>query len=259
MNLCHLYEQYGRQTLNCKATDSKHLIHAMKNILLQENVSNIVEMKLNGCNITEISNETFNFSELDGIQNIDLSHNGLLQITSGLFYPKALDKLQKLNLDYNEISYLPSNQFIYLKKLKYLHISFNKIDQIGSDAFNNLKELDSITLSNDKITFLPNNLLRNKSLYKLTELDFSYNNISVIPNRFLRSRDIEGLKRIYFQNTVRSIESPTGCDVDGRWAGRGLADHNSSTARPASVQPTSSQCSAHVHPTGGHEATLDHA
>ena len=215
MNLCHRYrpKQNGEtlifnrdrpkqngEILICKATDSKHLIHAMKNILLQENVSYITKMKLNGCNITEISNETFNFSELDGIQEIDLSHNGLLRISSGMFYPEALDKLQKLNLDYNEISYLPSNQFIYLKKIKYLHINFNKIDQIGSDTFKNLKELDSITLSNNKITFLPNNLLRNKSLYKLTLLDFSFNNISVIPNRFLRSRDLEGLKRIYFQN-----------------------------------------------------------
>ena len=50
--------------------------------------------------------------------------------------------------------------------------------------------------------------------------------------------------------TVRSLESPTGCDVDGRWAGRGLADYNSFTAHPASVQPTSSQRSAHVHPIG---------
>ena len=59
--------------------------------------------------------------------------------------------------------------------------------------------------------------------------------------------------------TVRSIESPTGCDVDGRWAGRGLADYNLSTARPASVQPPSSQCTAHVHPTGDPEASHSHA
>ena len=59
--------------------------------------------------------------------------------------------------------------------------------------------------------------------------------------------------------TVRSIESPTGCDVDGRWAGRGLADHNLSTARPASVQPPSSQCPAHVRPAGDQEASLGHA
>ena len=202
MNLCHMYrhKQNGEETLICKATDSKHLIHAMKNILLQENVSNIVEMKLNGCNITEISNETFNFGELDGIQEIDLSHNGLLRITNWLFYPKALDKLITLNLDYNEISYLPSNQFMYLKKLKYLHICFNEISQIGSDAFLNLKELHRIILNNNKITFLPNNLFRNKSLYKLTELDVSFNNISFISSKFLRSRDLEGLGRISFQN-----------------------------------------------------------
>ena len=202
MNLCHMYrhKQNGEETLICKATDSKHLIHAMKNILLQENVSNIVEMKLNGCNITEISNETFNFGELDGIQEIDLSHNGLLRITNGLFYPKALDKLITLNLDYNEISYLPSNQFMYLKKLKYLHICYNEISQIGSDAFLNLKELHRIILNNYKITFLPNNLFRNKSLYKLTELDVSFNNISFISSKFLRSRDLEGLGRISFQN-----------------------------------------------------------
>ena len=59
--------------------------------------------------------------------------------------------------------------------------------------------------------------------------------------------------------TVRSIESPTGFEVDGRWAGRGLADHNSSTARPASVQPPSSQCPAHVHLTGDQEASHSHA
>ena len=36
-----------------------------------------------------------------------------------------------------------------------------------------------------------------------------------------------------FEFTVRSIESPTGCDVDGRWAGRGWP----STTRPLHVQP----------------------
>ena len=78
--------------------------------------------------------------------------------------------------------------------------------------------------------------------------------------RMINTKIVHTLKQVIKPvDTVRSIESPTGCDVDGRWAGRGLADHNSSTARPASVQPTSSQCPAHVHPTGGHKATLDHA
>ena len=64
---------------------------------------------------------------------------------------------------------------------------------------------------------------------------------------------------LYLTCTVRSIGSPTGCDVDGRWAGRGLADNNLSTARPASVQPKFSQCPTHVHPTCDPEASHSHA
>ena len=59
--------------------------------------------------------------------------------------------------------------------------------------------------------------------------------------------------------TVRSIECPIGCDVDGRWAGRVQADHNSSTAHPASVQPPSCQRSTQVLPTGGQWTTHNHA
>ena len=198
INGCHFFDK-NKVTLICKATDSESLLFAMHDILHQNNVSFLFHIIINGCNLTEISNKTFDFDKLESVAKLDLSRNGLSWITSGLFYPKALRQLERLILAHNNIWYLPSDQLI-LRQLQFLDISFNKITQIESDAFSYLRNVRAIELKHNKITSLPKNLFRYKIFYRLEFLDFSYNNITFIPNKFLKSKYLEGLLWIYLQN-----------------------------------------------------------
>ena len=128
------------------------------------NVSNLIYLNISSCKITALSIAAF--ESLRNLRILDLSHNLIRTIPSGLFL--NLQKLEKLSLSFNlEILTIETEAFKGLDSIRYLNLESLQVDILSKAAFASL-DLDILDLSGNAISLIDNNAfetLRTKSLY----------------------------------------------------------------------------------------------
>ena len=127
-------------------------------------VSNLIYFNISSCKITTLSVTVF--EKLRNLRILDLSHNLIRTIPSGLFL--GMQKLEKLSLSYNsEILTIETEAFKGLDSIRYLNLESLQVDVLAKAAFAFL-DLDILDLSGNFISTIDNNAfetLRTKSLY----------------------------------------------------------------------------------------------
>ncbi|XP_068180203.1 amphoterin-induced protein 1 [Antennarius striatus] len=164
---------------------------------------------------------------------LDLSYNEIIRLKSE-WTPEKLPKLQNLLLSHNNLHFLSSEAFIYVKHLHYLDLSSNsimqldefvfeplvnlevlllynnKISQIDRLAFVSMINLQKLYLSQNQISRFPLELVKEKSrLEKLTLLDVSSNKIKTLPIDELQVLPAWIKNGLYFHNNPL----PCHCDL----------------------------------------------
>lgn len=163
---------------------------------------------------------------------LDLSYNEITRLRSEWTTVK-LSKLHNLLLSHNNLHFLSSEAFIYVKHLRYLDLSSNslqqldelvfeplvnlevlllynnKISQINHSAFITTIKLQKLYLSQNQISRFPVELVKEKShLEKLTLLDVSSNKIKIVPINELQVLPAWIKNGLYFHN------NPLVCHCD---------------------------------------------
>ncbi|XP_072306202.1 amphoterin-induced protein 1 [Eucyclogobius newberryi] len=163
---------------------------------------------------------------------LDLSYNELKRLKAE-WTPDRLPNLHNLLASHNEITFLSSEAFIYVKHLRYLDLSSNnlrlldefifeplvnlevlllynnRISQIDRAAFITMINLQKLYLSQNQISRFPAELVKEKSrLEKLSLLDMSSNRIAVLPIDELRVLPAYIKNGLYFHN------NPLHCNCD---------------------------------------------
>uniref|UniRef100_A0A1A8S3I9 Adhesion molecule with Ig-like domain 1 n=1 Tax=Nothobranchius rachovii TaxID=451742 RepID=A0A1A8S3I9_9TELE len=155
---------------------------------------------------------------------LDLSYNEIIRLRSEWTSVK-LPNLHNLLLNHNNLHFLSSEAFTYVKHLRYLDLSSNKlqlldeftfeplvnlevlllynnqISQIDRSTFVTMINLQKLYLSQNMISRFPVELIKERSrLEKLTLLDVSSNKIKVLPIDELRTLPAWIKNGLYFHN-----------------------------------------------------------
>lgn len=163
---------------------------------------------------------------------LDLSYNELKRLKSE-WTPVRLPNLHNLLASHNNMQFLSSEAFTYVKRLRYLDLSSNSIEKIDEFVFEPLVNLEVLLLYNNRISTIdraafitminlqklylsqnqmsrfPIELVREKSrLEKLTLLDISSNRIAIPPIDELRVLPAYIKNGLYFHN------NPLHCSCD---------------------------------------------
>ena len=127
-------------------------------------VINLIYFNISSCKVTTLSVTVF--EKLRNLRILDLSHNLIRTIPSGLFI--GMQKLEKLSLSYNsEILTIETEAFKGLDSVRYLNLESLQVDVLAKAAFAFL-DLDILDLSGNVISTIDNNAfetLRTKRLY----------------------------------------------------------------------------------------------
>lgn len=148
------------------------------------------------------------FANLFGINVLDLSHNQLTVLSTGLF--RAFDKLLDLRLDWNNITDIPADIFSKCKKLKLLHLNNNHIRNIPKNMLKDHDELIEIHLENNYIKRVFYGGLPDNS-NKLKQLFLQNNQLESIPDSVFCARSLTKIfmanNRVTFRGLVQALDS----------------------------------------------------
>uniref|UniRef100_T1K5B2 LRRCT domain-containing protein n=1 Tax=Tetranychus urticae TaxID=32264 RepID=T1K5B2_TETUR len=161
--------------------------------------------------LVELTQEVF--KDLQGLDRLDLSHNGIKTIeridtiNSGTFPTmnallelyldsnkikslepgslanalQQLTSLSYLDLSNNNITHLEAKQFGSLPVVFELYLQSNKINQIDNGAFEGLLQLIKLNLSNNDLKLLEPGVF--KTLVSVRTLDLSFNKLNKLENK----------------------------------------------------------------------------
>lgn len=85
-----------------------------------------------------------NFNVFDNLQELDISHNPLVNVFTKLLAP--LEKLEYLNMGYSNLSYIGPETFSKMTSMKKLVLSGNDLLSLEAGLFGNLTQLTTIEL-----------------------------------------------------------------------------------------------------------------
>lgn len=163
---------------------------------------------------------------------LDLSYNDIPRLRAE-WTPVKLLKLHNLLLSHNDLQFLSTEAFLYVKYLRYLDLSSNSlrqldefifeplvnlevlllynnhISQIDRSAFVGMVNLQKLYLSQNQVSRFPLELVKDKSrLEKLSLLDVSSNKIKHVPIDELQVLPAWIKNGLYFHN------NPLPCDCE---------------------------------------------
>ncbi|XP_012678543.2 vasorin a [Clupea harengus] len=127
------------------------------------------------------------FTDLGGLELLDLSQNQLVELPDGVF--QQLSSLRNLDLSSNQITYISEQSFSGLVTLERLYLYSNRIQSIHPAAFVGLEKLLELKLQQNALTILPP--IR---LPRLLLLDISHNNIPPSSSADFQTPNLESLK-----------------------------------------------------------------
>lgn len=138
---------------------------------------------------------------LDNLRELNLSRNGLHQLSSNVF---PLGHLELLDLANNDITQIHPNAFRELQQLQILNLSSNALAELDSQIFNGLTRLTQLLLNDNHILIIQPNTFA--PLASLLELDLSSNALRTL------SGDMFGvsllpLQRLHAEkNSIESVQ-----------------------------------------------------
>lgn len=118
------------------------------------------------------------FSNVTGLQNLDISDNKLVILPNDVFI--GLNALRKLDISGNQIVRLPGGIFDDLVSLRYLSLANNSIESIPAGMFSSLHNLQELRLEHNKLTELNPYSFPIDSI-NLKELHFQFNPLQYLP------------------------------------------------------------------------------
>ena len=119
---------------------------------------------------------------------LNLSHNGLMDITNGPF--EKLSVMSTLDLSNNKISQLASAAFRGLQSLKYLHLQVNKLVALPKDIFTDLPNLVYLDMNYNLFTAIPGQVLA--PLHSLQSISF----LNKLYNKNITEIDVDGFQNL---------------------------------------------------------------
>ena len=144
------------------------------------------------------------FSNLEGLEEVDLSSNKLVSLPETLFH--GLTPLRYISLDFNYLSFLKPQLFQGLKNVKKIDLNNNNLNYIPKGLFSSLNTLEVLNLENNTIASTDENpfprhsalrevLLKNNHLSAIPSWIFRLSKIEVIDLSFNRITGLQGLTK----------------------------------------------------------------
>uniref|UniRef100_UPI00358EA904 platelet glycoprotein Ib alpha chain-like n=1 Tax=Myxine glutinosa TaxID=7769 RepID=UPI00358EA904 len=126
-----------------------------------------------------VSPDWSRLQRLTVLEEADFSHNSISAILL-----KASSPMHHLDLSYNNMSELPSFQF--LEELTILNLNNNNLGFLADGAFNELPNIIELHLKNNNISLLHDTVFQ--KLHSLTHIHLRNNNLSSLPQNLLKDR-----------------------------------------------------------------------
>nr|UTM63736.1 Twin-TIR-TLR [Cyclina sinensis] len=148
------------------------------------------------------------FSNVTGVQNLDISKNKLKTLPLGLF--DTLVTLRRLDISENQLENLTTGLFNYLHTLEILNLGNNSLESLPDGIFANLLNLVELRLNHNKLKELNQHAFPLASV-NLKRLYFHFNPLKVLPEfpfwiRGLTLADFHSTD-IIFENFTQFLES----------------------------------------------------
>mmetsp|Transcript_20299 Transcript_20299/g.30378 ORF Transcript_20299/g.30378 Transcript_20299/m.30378 type:complete len:538 (+) Transcript_20299:36-1649(+) len=183
--------------------------------------SNIHELNLRGCGLTELPFSIFRFKKL---RKLDASDNHLASFPTWISQSSStpLDSISQNPFTCLEIIFLSNNDFTSIpdslssfSSLRVLAFRYNHITNLNVDVLP-ASSLEWLILTGNKIDFIPNSISR---LTKLRKLMLSHNRISSLPKTF---RNLQSLEMIRIaNNALQTLPSLLGTMPKLAWIAAG--------------------------------------
>ena len=142
------------------------------------------------------------FSNLKGIQTIDLRRNKLTSLPKNLF--QGLSSLLNIFLGKNNLSFLEQNLFEGLENIKRIHLERNNLASFPDGLFRSLRSLEVVRLDANKITKIEQNPFPKHS--GLRWLNLRNNKLSSFPSWIFGLMKIEVIDLSFNELTFQELE-----------------------------------------------------
>lgn len=106
-----------------------------------EPLPKLEKLFLSNCGLRNLPD---NFNVFDNLQELDISHNPLVNVFTKLLAP--LEKLEYLNMGYSNLSYIGPDSFSKMTSMKRLVLSGNDLLSLEAGLFGNLTQLTTLEL-----------------------------------------------------------------------------------------------------------------
>ena len=142
------------------------------------------------------------FSNLRGIQTIDLGRNKLTSLPKNLF--QGLSSLLNIYVGKNHLSFLEQNLFEGLENIKRIHLEHNNLASLPDGLFRSLRSLEVVRLDANKITKIEQNPFLKHS--GLRQLNLGNNKLSSFPSWIFGLIKIEVIDLSFNELTFQDLE-----------------------------------------------------
>ena len=141
------------------------------------------------------------FSEISGLQHLDMKHNKLQTLPHDVF--RNLTQLRHLNIANNQLTKLEDELFDFNVELKFFNAANNSISTLGRHLFDRLVNLRVIHLESNSLTSIYSKVFPLASV-TLKVIHMSNNPLHEFPESVLYVRNIE---KVFLRNTSISFDN----------------------------------------------------